>query len=203
MAIVVDQPIINSPFEEPGRHYRIRGGASELVDARRPSGYMPGLRSRGGAGTLLEEEFVELPLVNDIRERVDRWRVAGYPGATRTTLELLRHWHGREADDRPLFFCQLEAVETAIWLVEGPVAEISRLPLEQQERYARHCLKMATGAGKTVVMAMLIAWSVLNKARQPQDRRFSDAVLVVGSTTSSRISSWTCAMPRVPRPAIT
>jgi type III restriction enzyme len=140
---------------------------------------MPGLRSRGGPGTLLEEEFVELPLVNDIRERVGRWRAAGYPGATRTTLELLRHWRGRGTDDRPLFFCQLEAVETAIWLVEGPVAEISRLPLEQQERYARHCLKMATGSGKTVVMAMLIAWSVLNKARQPQDRRYSDAVLVV------------------------
>lgn len=179
MAIVVDEPIINGPFEEPSRHYRIRGGTAELVDTRRPSGYMPGLRSRGGSGTLLEEEFVELPLVNDIRERVGRWRAAGYPGATRTTLELLRHWGGRDADERPLFFCQIEAVETAIWLVEGPVAEISRLPLEQQERYARHCLKMATGSGKTVVMAMLIAWSVLNKARQPQDRRFSDAVLVL------------------------
>jgi type III restriction enzyme len=74
---------------------------------------------------------------------------------------------------------QLEAAETAIWLAEGPVAETSHLPIETQERYARHCLKMATGAGKTIVMAMFIAWSVLNKARQPQDRRFSDAVLVV------------------------
>lgn len=179
MAIVVDQPIINSPFEEPTAHYRSRGGAPTRVETRRPSGYMPGLRSRGGQGTLLEEEFVELPVVNDIRERVGRWRAAGYPGATRTTLELLRHWVDRGDDDRRLFFCQVEAVETAIWLAEGPVAEVSRLPIERQERYARHCLKMATGSGKTVVMAMLIAWSVLNKSRQPQDRRFSDAVLVV------------------------
>src|SRR5664280_489828 len=180
MAIVVDEPIINVPFSEPTRHYRMRGGQAELVDARRPSGFTPGLRTRGGQGTLLEEEYVELPVVNDIRERVRRWSEAGHPGASRTTLDLLRHWQapGRE---RPLFYCQLEAADTAIWLAEGPVAETSRLPIEAQERYARHCLKMATGAGKTVVMAMLIAWSVLNKARQPQDRRFSDAVLVVCS----------------------
>jgi len=178
MAIVVDQPIINSPFEEPARHYRIRGGTAELVDERRPSGYMPGLRTRGGRQTLVEEEFVELPLVNDIRGRVQRWREAGYPGATRTTLDLLRHWRSAERERR-LSFCQLEAAETAIWLDEGPQTEVSRLPLEQQERYRRHCLKMATGSGKTVVMAMLIAWSVLNKARQPADKRFSDAVLVL------------------------
>jgi type III restriction enzyme len=178
MAIVVDEPIINSPFAEPTRHYRMRGGQAELVDARRPSGFTPGLRTRGGQGTLLEEEYVELPVVNDIRARVRRWSEAGYPGASRTTLDLLRHWQA-PGRDRPLFFCQLEAAETAIWLAEGPVAETSRLPIEAQEQYARHCLKMATGAGKTVVMAMLIAWSVLNKARQPQDRRFSDAVLVV------------------------
>jgi len=120
MAIVVDEPIINVPFSEPTRHYRMRGGQAELVDARRPSGFTPGLRTRGGQSTLLEEEYVELPVVNDIRGRVRRWRDAGYPGASRTTLDLLRHWRtpGRE---RPLFFCQLEAAETAIWLAEGPV----------------------------------------------------------------------------------
>ncbi|MBA2255282.1 MAG: DEAD/DEAH box helicase family protein, partial [Chloroflexi bacterium] len=178
MAIVVDQPIVNGPFDEPTRHYRLRAGTAQLVDERRPSGYAPGLRTRGGQQTLMEEEFVELPLVNDIRGRVRRWRDAGYPGATRTTLDLLRHWRSAERERR-LFFCQLEAAETAIWLDEGPRSETSPLPLEQQERYRRHCLKMATGSGKTVVMAMLIAWSALNKARQPLDRRFSDAVLVV------------------------
>ena len=178
MPIVVDEPIVNSPFAEPTRHYRIRGGAPVLVEERRPSGFTPGLRTRGGQASMLEEEFVELPLVNEIRRRVRAWREAGYPGASRTTLDLLRYW-ARPDRERRLFFCQLEAAETAIWLAEGPTAEIGRLPSEQQERYVRHCLKMATGSGKTVVMAMLIAWSVLNKARQPQDRRYSDAVLVV------------------------
>lgn len=70
MAIVVDDPIVNLPFEEPTRHYRIRGGQTELVPARRPSGYMPGLRTRGGKQTLVEEEFVELqllPVLDDLR----------------------------------------------------------------------------------------------------------------------------------------
>lgn len=93
---------------QPGRKYRIRGGTAELVDERRPSGYMPGLRTRGGRQTLVEEELVELPLVNDIRGRVQRWREAGYPGATRTTLDLLRQWRSAERERR-LFFCQLEA----------------------------------------------------------------------------------------------
>jgi type III restriction enzyme len=197
MPIVVDEPIVNSPFAEPSRYYRMRQGSPELVAGRRPSGYMPGLRTRGGQPTLLEEEYVELPLVNDVRARVARWREAGYPGASRTTLDLFRHWTavGRE---RPLFFCQLEAAETAIWLVEGPIAETSRLPIEQQERYVRHCLKMATGSGKTVVMAMLIAWSVLNKARQPTDRRYSDAVLVLcpNLTVKERLAVLRPADPR-------
>jgi len=178
MAIVVDEPIVNSPFAEPTRHYRTRGGVPELLPDRRPSGYTPGLRTRTGTAALVEEEFVELPLVNDIRTRVRAWREAGYPGASRTTLELLRHWR-RPDRERPLFFCQIEAAETVIWLIEGPISETGKLPIEQQERYVRQCVKMATGSGKTVVMAMLIAWSVLNKARQPQDRRYSDAVLVV------------------------
>lgn len=156
MAIVVDDPIVNSPFSEPTRHYRVRAGVTELAPQRRPSGYMPGLRTRGGQTVLLEEAYVELPVVNDIRSRVRSWREAGYPGASRTTLDLLRHWQlpGRE---RPLFFCQLEGAETAIWMVEGPVTQTGVVPLEQQERYVRHCLKMATGSGKTTVMAMLIA----------------------------------------------
>ncbi len=179
MAIVVDEPIINSPFAEPTQHYRSRNGEADLRGDRRPSGYTPGLRTRGGQASVLEDDYVELPIVNEIRSHVARWREAGYPGATRTTLDLLRHW-ARPERDRRLFFCQLEAAETAIWLVEGPPQDRAvASALEQQEAYARHCMKMATGAGKTIVMGMLIAWSLLNKARQPTDRRFSDAVLVV------------------------
>jgi type III restriction enzyme len=179
MAIVVDEPIINDPFAEPTAHYRSVGGEAQKVGERRPSGYTPGLRTRGGQASMLEEEYVELPIVNEIRRHVARWRERGYPGATRTTLDLLRHWT-REDRDRRLFFCQLEAAETAIWLVEGPQQDRAvASALEQQEAYVRHCLKMATGSGKTIVMGMLIAWSLLNKARLPTDRRFSDAVLVV------------------------
>jgi type III restriction enzyme len=179
MAIVVDEPIINEPFSEPTRHYRAHGGEPELRDERRPSGYTPGLRTRGGQTSVLEEDYVELPAVNEIRRHVAGWRQAGYPGATRTTLDLFRHWT-REGRDRRLFFCQIEAAETAIWLIEGPQSERAIASvLEQQEAYVRHCIKMATGSGKTIVMGMLIAWSLLNKARQPSDRRFSDAVLVV------------------------
>lgn len=179
MAIVVDQPIVNGPFEEPARHWRIAGGHAQLVDLRRPSGYTPGLRARDAAASKVEEEYVELPLVNEIRRRVREWRERAYPGASRTTLELLHHWTHPDRERR-LFFCQIEAAETAIWLVEAPERDrnVAAAP-EQLEAYTRHCLKMATGSGKTVVMAMLIAWSVLNKARQPQDKRFSDAVLVV------------------------
>lgn len=179
MAIIVDEPIINSPFAEPTRHYRSRNGEADLRSERRPSGYTPGLRTRGGQTSVLEDDYVELPIVNEIRRHVARWREAGYPGATRTTLDLLRHWT-RPERDRRLFFCQLEAAETAIWLVEGPQQDRALASaLEQQEAYLRHCLKMATGSGKTIVMGMLIAWSLLNKARQPNDKRFSDAVLVL------------------------
>ncbi len=179
MAIVVDEPIVNSPFAEPTRHYRPSGDGDPLHEGRRPSGYTPGLRTRGGQTSMLEDEYVELPIVNESRRHVARWREAGYPGATRTTVDLLRHWQ-RPDRDRRLFFCQLEAAETAIWLVEGPQQDVRvASALEQQEAYVRHCLKMATGSGKTIVMGMLIAWSLLNKARQPTDKRFSDAVLVV------------------------
>jgi type III restriction enzyme len=179
MAIVVDEPIINSPFAEPTAHYRSVRGEAQKLEERRPSGYTPGLRTRGGQTSMLEDEYVELPIVNEIRRHVARWRDRGYPGATRTTLELMRHWT-REGRERPLFFCQVEAAETAIWLVEGPQQDRAvASALEQQEAFTRHCLKMATGSGKTIVMGMLIAWSVLNKARQATDKRFSDAVLVV------------------------
>ncbi len=163
MAIVVDEPIINSPFAEPTRHYRSRSGEADLREDRRPSGYTPGLRTRGGQSSVLEDDYVELPIVNEIRKHIARWREAGYPGTTRTTLDLLRHW-SRPERDRRLFFCQLEAAETAIWLVEGPQQDRAvASALEQQEAYLRHCLKMATGSGKTIVMGMLIAWSLLNK----------------------------------------
>jgi len=121
--------------------------------------------------------------VDHLRKAVKAWREAGYPNATKITKELLAHWHSPERE-RKLFFCQLEAVETIIFLTEGPqdqrqaLQELIPNDTDQVDAFRRACVKMATGSGKTFVMAMLAAWSVLNKVQYRQDRRFSDAVLV-------------------------
>ena len=192
MTLAVDQPIINDPYQEPTRWWDYQQGQPVLMDGRRPAGYYMAPRTRARAGAVAQEEFVRLDSVNEIRARVTRWREAGYPGTTQLTKELLRHWSSPEREGRHrLFFCQREAVETIIWMVEGPERDRRGLDIPTdapqdaesiEKRYRalqRYCCKMATASGKTVVMAMVIAWSVLNKAYNPQDRRFSDAVLVV------------------------
>ncbi|MFS8879263.1 DEAD/DEAH box helicase family protein [Synechococcus sp. H55.10] len=135
---------------------------------------------------------MEIPLVNQIRPRVKAWREAGYPGVTSITKRLLDHWRDpEEFDRRRFFFCQLEAVETLIWLTEAPPAE--RVGIEipgDGGDFDRRCCKMATGTGKTIVMAMVIAWHILNKVANLQDARFSKNVLVVapGLTVKKRLA---------------
>ncbi len=188
----IDRLIINSPFEEPQRHWRYdrETRTFDLVDGRRPAGYVvatPGSRAFDDPGI-----FVEIPLVNQIRPRVKRWREAGYPGVTSITKRLLEHWRDpEEFEARRFFFCQLEAVETLIWLVEAPAAE--RVGIEipgDGGAFVRQCCKMATGSGKTLVMAMVIAWHILNKVAAPQDARFSKNVLVIapGLTVKKRLA---------------
>ncbi|WP_416201872.1 BPTD_3080 family restriction endonuclease [Thermoflexus sp.] len=176
--MLVDNPIINSPFEEPTRYWAYEQGQPVLKEGRRPAGYYLKPRTRGPQMALLEEEFVPLELVNTIRERVRAWRERGYPGVTSITRQLLNYWN-RPERERRLFFCQREAAETLIWLVEAPPAEKQGLTIPKDNGLTRYACKMATGAGKTVVMGMVIAWQVLNKRASPRDRRFSDAVLVV------------------------
>jgi type III restriction enzyme len=186
----IDRLIINSPYEEPQRHWRYdrETRTFELVEGRRPAGYVvatPGSKSFDDPGI-----FVEIPLVNQIRPRVKAWREAGYPGVTSITKRLLEHWRDPERDTR-FFFCQLEAVETLIWLTEAPAAE--RVGIEipgDGGEFTRQCCKMATGSGKTIVMAMVIAWHILNKVANPQDARFSKNVLVIapGLTVKSRLA---------------
>ena len=147
----------------------------------------PGSRSFDDPGI-----FVEIPLVNQIRPRVKAWREAGYSGVTTITKCLLEHWRDpEEFDGRRFFFCQLEAVETLIWLLEAPTAE--RVGIEipgDGGAFIRQCCKMATGSGKTIVMAMVIAWHILNKVTNPQDGRFSKNVLVIapGLTVKKRLA---------------
>jgi type III restriction enzyme len=188
----IDRLIINSPYEEPQRHWRYdrETHTFNLVEGRRPAGYVvatPGSKAFDDPGI-----FVEIPLVNQIRPRVKAWREAGYPGVTGITKRLLYHWRDpEEFDRRRFFFCQLEAVETLIWLTEAPAAE--RVGIEipgDGGDFIRQCCKMATGTGKTIVMAMVIAWHILNKVANPKDARFSKNVLVIapGLTVKSRLA---------------
>jgi type III restriction enzyme len=88
--------------------------------------------------------FKELPLVNRIRPRVKAWREAGYPGVTGTTRRLLEHWRDPELFEERRFFCQLEAIETLIWLTEGPAGERQGLEVpDDGGPFPRLCAKMA------------------------------------------------------------
>lgn len=202
---VIENPVINSPFNEPRRHFRFsdEGITNEVVPSRRISSYfIPIAKPKKKEVQLaLETEWTQDRVeenrdINRIRERVGLWRQGGYMGTTRTTARLLEYWRDDERE-RKLFFCQIEALETAIYITEVAKkygdswienmlreANISANPL-----LYRTAFKMATGSGKTVVMAMLIAWQTLNKLANPQDNRFTDAFLVVspGITIRDRL----------------
>ena len=187
----IDQLILNSPYDEPAKHwaYFRRTRLFNKKEGRRPAGYVtatPGSKSFDDPGI-----FRELPLVNQIRPRVKAWREENYPGVTGITRRLLEHWQDpEERDYRRFFFCQLEAIETLIWLSETPPAQTQGIVVPGDGGpFRRLCSKMATGSGKTVVMAMLIAWQVLNKATYPQDPRFAKNVFVLtpGLTIRNRL----------------
>ncbi len=185
----IDHLIINSPYEEPRKHwlYDRKSRTFDKVSGRRPAGYVtatPDSKAFDDPGV-----FVELPLVNKIRARVKTWRENGYPGVTGITKRLLEHWYDRDQRQFPFFFCQLEAIETLIWWVEASATEKVGIDLPKDGDFVRLCSKMATGSGKTVVMAMLIAWQVLNKVTYPQDTRFSKHVLIIapGLTVKTRL----------------
>lgn len=188
----VPEPILNSPFEEPKEHWYIREGETpERRAGRRPAGYFY-RDPRAPTGDSEHEargEWQELALVNLIRGRIKSWREQGWPGVTGTTLELLNYWR-REGRQHRLFFAQLEAAETAIFLTEARAdfRQGIEIPLDEPSddrktegysAFRRYACKMATGSGKTTVMGMLAAWSILNKVNDRSDARFSDVVLVV------------------------
>ena len=188
----IDRLIINSPYEEPSKFwsYDRERRTFSLVDGRRPAGYV--IASESSRSFDDPGHFVEIPLVNLIRARVRAWREAGYPGVTGITKRLLEHWtNPEEFDNRRLFFCQLEAAETLIWLAEAPEADKVGVDIDSDGGpFRRLCAKMATGSGKTVVMAMVIAWHILNKVTYSQDTRFSKNVLIIapGLTVKSRLA---------------
>jgi type III restriction enzyme len=197
-AFEVNEPILNSPFEEPQRHWELKEGQpAKLVEARRKAIYYyrdPGENSAGEEGSVGTE--AELTLVNEIRGRVKAWRQAGYPNVTRTTLELLQWWR-RDGRERRLFYAQLEAAETVIFLNEARADFLQGIEVPRDEPsedrkaegyagFLRFACKMATGSGKTTVMGMLAAWSILNKVNNKSDARFSDTILVVCPSVTIR-----------------
>ena len=188
----IDQLIINSPWEEPAEHwsYDRTTRLFDRTEGRRHAGYI--VASEGSRAFDDPGVFVEIPLVNRIRPRVRAWREAGHPGVSGITKRLLEHWtNPEEFDARRFFFCQIEAAETLIWLTEAPATDKVGIDIPSDGGdFRRLCAKMATGSGKTVVMAMVIAWHVLNKVAHPQDARFAKHVLVIapGLTVRNRLA---------------
>ena len=183
--------IINNPFVEPDQHWFYNRETRDFHNkaGRRPAGYVVAtLDSRGFDDPGI---FIEIELVNKIRSRVRIWKESGYPGVTGITRRLLGHWlDPEERRDSRFFFCQMEAIETLVWFIEAPAADKTGIEiLGDGSAFERLCCKMATGSGKTVVMAMIIAWNFLNKVTNPLDTRFSKNVLVVapGLTVKNRL----------------
>jgi type III restriction enzyme len=186
----VPTPILNAPFEEPAEHWLIRfGEVPTRMKGRRKAGYWYRSPDAGDGEERVTGEWQDLPLVNLIRERVREWRNEGRPGVTRTTRELFTWWE-REGREQRLFFAQREAAEAMIFLVEARADFLQGIDvppdepsLERQaegfKTFRRLGAKMATGSGKTTVMGMLAAWSILNKVANRSDARFSDTIVVV------------------------
>jgi type III restriction enzyme len=183
--------IVNSPYDEPKHHWRYHRETQKfsLEAGRRPAGYV--IASESSKAFDDPGRFIPIELVNQIRPRVKAWREAGYPGVSGITRRLLEHWHGCERYERQrFFFCQFEAMETLVWLTEAPASERVGIAIPSDGgAFQRLCCKMATGSGKTVVMAMLIGWQVLNKVTYPQDDRFSKHIFIVapGLTVRNRL----------------
>ncbi len=203
----LSNPILNSPYEPPHEHFELgeRGPTGKVLPGRRPSeSFIPIPVSKKGAKDNTDALKLDFDvtgerrelntLINDIRREVERWRVNNWNGVTPYTRKLLLHWTDRE---EPVLFCQREAAETAIFLTEvagrhGTADYRRRIDPENalhNDGLPRVGLKMATGTGKTVVMAMLIAWLTVNKLHAPRDARFAKRFLVVapGITIRDRL----------------
>jgi type III restriction enzyme len=214
------KPILNPPYDYPARHWELdtQGQPTQrIVERRRSAEFItpiPKPQKRKDAHAQLrifdegkgistaDQQYDPTPIINELRTQVDRWRKLPNPGDWRVTPEtarLLQHWrHHNFGNIRP-FFCQVEAVETAIWLTEvapqlgkagkGFLTHLVNANHDANPQLMRLALKMATGAGKTTVMAMLIAWQTVNAVRRPGSKRFTRGFLVVtpGLTIRDRL----------------
>ena len=184
--LIEGNPIINNAFQEPARHWDFTGVSPVLTDGRRLAGYL----APSPDGQLrITDTVIPLETANTLRDRVRDWRANGYQGATSVTRDLFNHWFDDarvEQGIRP-FFCQQEAVETVAFLVEAPEhLKVGISVPHSGEAYVRWATKMATGTGKTMVMALLITWCGFNRVANKQDTRFTDQILVVAPNLTVR-----------------
>ena len=213
-----EHPILNSPYECPQRYWELDAEGQptqQILETRRRAEFItpiPKPKKRKptkqkeivfdeGKGLSTQEQQYDLTSnINEVRSQVDRWRElpATQWQVTPETARLLQHWrHHKFSSFRP-FFCQVEAAETAIWLTEVAPHSASGKRLiglleaankDANPELFRIALKLATGAGKTTVMAMLIAWQSINAVRRPGSKTFTRGFLVVapGLTIKDRL----------------
>lgn len=203
MAYVVDRVVICDAYQEPSKHYQLlAGGRSKLAVGRRPS--MRFLASakdvKGGIAGVVGKEaglFEDLlasseqknDVVNQLRDEVRAWREAGYPGTAMVTRRLLEWWFERDEERAKIykrfFFCQQEAVETVIYLYEVQ----NRRKMPETGDLLRYALKLATGTGKTMVMALFVTWATLHKRKVSGSSLSTNfLVLVPNLTVRDRVS---------------
>jgi type III restriction enzyme len=214
-----DHPILNSPYEYPRRHWELDESGQptqRIIETRRDAKFItpiPKPKKRKaisqkvfvfdeGKGLSSEkQQYDTTSTINEVRSYVDTWRALPNPNqwqVTPETTRLLQHWRRSEARSIRQFFCQVEAVETAIWLTEvAPhsrngervLAHLAAANKDANPELNRIALKLATGAGKTTVMAMLIAWQTLNAVRHQGSKTFTRGFLICapGLTIKDRL----------------
>jgi type III restriction enzyme len=216
-----EKPILNSPYAYPSRHWELDEEGQptqQILEHRREAKFItPIPKPRKRKGTVNQQQIVfnegiglstedqqydPTPIINELRHYVDQWRRLPNPNnwqVTPETVRLLQYWRHHDFNNIRPFFCQVEAVETAIWLTEvAPkmgkagakfLEHLASANNDANPELMRLALKLATGAGKTTVMAMLIAWQTVNAVRRPNSKNFTRGFLVVtpGLTIRDRL----------------
>jgi type III restriction enzyme len=215
-----EKPILNSPYENPARHWELDGQGQptqQIIERRRSAEFItpiPKPRKRTGTAdqqqmvfdegkglSTQKQQYDATLTINALRGHVGKWRSIPNPNnwqVTPETVRLLQHWRHHQFNSIRPFFCQVEAVETAIWLTEvapndksgkGFLEHLANANNDANPDLMRLALKLATGAGKTTVMAMLIAWQTINAVRRPNSKKFTRGFLVVtpGLTIRDRL----------------
>ncbi len=215
-----EKPILNSPYQYPARHWELDAQGQptqQIIENRRLAEFItPIPKPRKHKGTVDQQQMVfdegkglstqkqqydTTSVINALRSHVGKWRSIPNPNnwqVTPETVRLLQHWRHHPFNSIKPFFCQVEAVETAIWLTEvapndksgkGFLEHLANANNDANPDLMRLALKLATGAGKTTVMAMLIAWQTINAVRRPNSKKFTRGFLVAtpGLTIRDRL----------------